>query len=179
MRLSHRERATYDVGFATLDITIVEKYEERHLRHNQSSYVGKTRVPKGDTEEVSYTVSLLPKTPGRMLKISSTQYHTQTGTFLGIPSLSFNRTVPSDSPVFDLVSRGRMADLQKLLMQGQASLRDHDEHGTSLLQVRLRREPQLHSLLLTLRSTRLPNYNQTCVDFWLIMGLMSIIWHAA
>lgn len=69
-----------------------------------------------------------------MLKISSTQYHTQNGTFLGIPSLSFNRTVPSDSPIFDLVSQGRMANLQKLLMQGQASLRDHDENGTSLLQ---------------------------------------------
>lgn len=65
MRLSHRERATYDVGFATLDITILEKYEERHLRHNESSYVGKTRAPKGDAGEVvSYTVSLLPKTPG-------------------------------------------------------------------------------------------------------------------
>lgn len=146
MRLSHGERATYDVGFATLDITILEKYEERHLRHDQSSYVDKTRAPKDDAGEVSYTVSLLPKTPGRMLKIPSTQYHTHNGTFLGIPSLSFNRTVLSDSPVFDLVSQGRTADLQKLLMQGQASLRDHDEHGTSLLQVRLRRGSQLHGL---------------------------------
>ncbi|KAH6984952.1 hypothetical protein BKA56DRAFT_655251 [Ilyonectria sp. MPI-CAGE-AT-0026] len=135
MRLSRRERAPYDVGFATLDIILLEKHEEQHLRHNQSSYVDKAQAPEGDAEEVSYTVSLLPKTPGRMLKFSSTQYHTHNGTFLGIPSLSFNRTVPSDSPIFNLVSRGRMADLQKLLMQGQASLRDHDEHGGSLLQL--------------------------------------------
>jgi len=57
------------------------------------------------------------------------------GTFSYIPRLTVNRVLPGDALVFDLVRNGRLAEFQKLLWDGEVSLRDHDERGNSLLAV--------------------------------------------
>jgi len=57
------------------------------------------------------------------------------GTFSSIPRLTVNRVLPRDSLVFDLVRGGELKEFQGLLRDGEASLRDHDELGNSLLAV--------------------------------------------
>ena len=54
-----------------------------------------------------------------------------------ISSLAVNRIIPRSSKVFELVEEGRLLELQKMLQRGEASLRDHDENGASLLFVSL------------------------------------------
>lgn len=58
------------------------------------------------------------------------------GTFTSIPRLSINVTVPENSEIFSLLWEGRLDEVKKLLAEGKASLRDHDEmQGWSLLYV--------------------------------------------
>jgi len=47
--------------------------------------------------------------------------------------LDINRIIPSESIVFHLVREGRLQELREMLQRGEASLRDHDEYGASLL----------------------------------------------
>jgi hypothetical protein len=54
------------------------------------------------------------------------------GTFSSIPRLEVNRILSRDSLVFDLIRWGELDEFQELL-RGEASLRDHDEDGNSLL----------------------------------------------
>ena len=49
------------------------------------------------------------------------------------PSISVGMMLPHDSPVFQLVERGDVLGLKKLIGQGKASLRDRDPDGASLL----------------------------------------------
>ncbi|TRX93617.1 hypothetical protein FHL15_005589 [Xylaria flabelliformis] len=50
-----------------------------------------------------------------------------------ISSLAVNRVLPRGSPVFKVVYSGQLHKLQDMLRRGEASLRDHDENGYSLL----------------------------------------------
>ncbi|KAI0856822.1 ankyrin [Xylaria cubensis] len=50
-----------------------------------------------------------------------------------ISSLAVNRVLPARSPVFEVVHSGQLHKLQDMLRRGEASLRDHDEYGASLL----------------------------------------------
>ncbi|KAI0531906.1 ankyrin [Xylaria digitata] len=50
-----------------------------------------------------------------------------------ISSLAVNRVLPATAPVFDVIRNGRLRELQAMLRRGEASLRDHDEYGASLL----------------------------------------------
>ncbi|KAI0188663.1 hypothetical protein EV127DRAFT_433990 [Xylaria flabelliformis] len=50
-----------------------------------------------------------------------------------ISSLAVNRVLPASSPVFKVVLSGQLHTLQDMLRRGEASLRDHDEYGASLL----------------------------------------------
>jgi hypothetical protein len=86
-------------------------------------------------EETRTQISFVPKLSQRQHGFQAVlrQYHDNRGTYNVIPRLSINNIIPADSLVFTLVKRGRMAEFQELLMSGKASLRDHDEYGTSLL----------------------------------------------
>ncbi|KAH7316882.1 hypothetical protein B0I35DRAFT_434180 [Stachybotrys elegans] len=53
--------------------------------------------------------------------------------FSSMSSLSVNRVIPSGSKVFSLVEEGLLQELREMLQDGEASLRDHDEGGASLL----------------------------------------------
>lgn len=68
-----------------------------------------------------------------MLKAILTQREIFAGSVSSISQLQVNRVLPSNSPVFKLVKKGKMRELCQLLQSGEASLRDHDETGSSLL----------------------------------------------
>ncbi|KAK9415429.1 putative Kinetochore-associated protein MTW1 [Seiridium unicorne] len=55
------------------------------------------------------------------------------GTFVSIPRFCVNRVLPRGSPVFLAIQSGELEELRRLLHSGNASLRDHDEDGNSLL----------------------------------------------
>jgi hypothetical protein len=89
-----------------------------------------------DGHLTDYTISLvfLPDNQSHhMLVASLTQRELFAGSVSSISRLQVNRVLPSDSPVFKLVKQGKLQDLLQMLQNGEASLRDHDEHGASLL----------------------------------------------
>lgn len=52
-----------------------------------------------------------------------------------ISHLAVNRVIPAGSRVFTLVLEGRLQELREMFARGEASIRDHDEEGASLLMV--------------------------------------------
>ncbi|GAB1318058.1 hypothetical protein MFIFM68171_08268 [Madurella fahalii] len=75
------------------------------------------------------------------------QYHNRQGTFNVIPRLFINNIIPYGSRVFTLVEEGRITEFREMLRLGQASLRDHDEFGASLL-FYANRQPDICSFLI-------------------------------
>ncbi|KAK1751467.1 hypothetical protein QBC47DRAFT_391875 [Echria macrotheca] len=61
------------------------------------------------------------------------QSHNNRGTWNSIPRLTAFNILPQSSRVFKIVRRGELAELQKMLGSGAASLWDQDEFGRSLL----------------------------------------------
>ena len=89
-------------------------------------------------EEIMASVSLIPalQQSTKMVTIAEMQYRVGQGTFISVPRLCVNNIRPASSPVFEAVAKGRMDEFLAILRSGQASLRDHDEYGASLLMVR-------------------------------------------
>lgn len=56
-----------------------------------------------------------------------------TGKVSSISHLAINHVLPKESAVFKVVESGQLRELQEMLQNGQASLRDHDVEGFSLL----------------------------------------------
>ncbi|KAI1410600.1 ankyrin [Hypoxylon sp. FL1857] len=84
-----------------------------------------------------YTISctFLPDDPRRfhMLVGSTFQREIERGAVSSISRLAVNRVLPPESRVFKVVLDGDLHELQRMLRDGEASLRDHDEDGASLL----------------------------------------------
>ncbi|KAI5460100.1 hypothetical protein BGZ63DRAFT_389506 [Mariannaea sp. PMI_226] len=81
-----------------------------------------------------YDLYITPKHVALTMKLTVEEQYNGISTIIKIPTLEINRIVPSDSPVFELVEKGKVLELQQLLISGRASLRDHDKYGASLLQ---------------------------------------------
>lgn len=60
------------------------------------------------------------------------QCHDEQGTY-NLPRFSVKNVLPCDSRIFTVVREGRVVELQEMLRSGEDSLRDHDEHGASLI----------------------------------------------
>lgn len=90
---------------------------------------------KTDLTDYVSTISFLPGHSQRfhMLVASSLQREVFKGNVSSISSLTVNRVLPAVSRIFRLVEEGRIVEFQEMLREGQASLRDHDEYGASLL----------------------------------------------
>ncbi|KAK9772528.1 putative Kinetochore-associated protein MTW1 [Seiridium cardinale] len=69
----------------------------------------------------------------QMFSMVVSQQSGRDGTFVSIPRLCVNRVLPRGSPVFRAIQSGELEELRRLLHSGNASLRDHDEDGNSLL----------------------------------------------
>ncbi|KAK6074327.1 ankyrin repeat protein [Seiridium cupressi] len=99
---------------------------------------------------VSATLSFLPSANvphKRMLTISLQHIEYLDAVSLRIPRIHVNRIVPRDSLVFKLVLDGALDELRELLTQGEASIRDHDEDGRSLLNYSTR-QPEVCKFLV-------------------------------
>ena len=106
-------------------------------RKNHSSATENKEYQDRDPNLESYarTVRFVPKDSTRFPVISASAEIQGLLDFpiSSISRLEINRVIPSDSKVFTLVSEGRLEELCEMLQQGNASLRDFDENGASLL----------------------------------------------
>ncbi|KAH9904499.1 hypothetical protein F4778DRAFT_732691 [Xylariomycetidae sp. FL2044] len=80
-------------------------------------------------------VTFVPGSPGDwpMLVATAFQHEVFPGAVSSISTLALNRTVERDSPVFQAIKRGELQEFRQMLQDGEASLRDHDPNGGSLL----------------------------------------------
>ncbi|KAJ2979072.1 hypothetical protein NUW58_g7299 [Xylaria curta] len=69
------------------------------------------------------------------------------GAFSSIPGLSINNIVPNSSLIFQIAADGSVQDLKDLFASGNASIRDRDENGCSLLRYSLDK-PQICQFLV-------------------------------
>jgi hypothetical protein len=138
MTRNHWKSLQFNIGIGTLTVTTwTRSWDTQHNPDN-----GTLTTPFRDTmtayhEETTTSISLVPRLAHSRQAFTlssrkSTGYH---GVFSSIPQLAINRILPADSPVFSMVSKGRLDEFQTLLREGEASLRDHDEYGASLLHV--------------------------------------------
>lgn len=88
-------------------------------------------------EEFLGTVTFFPANPlsSFMVIASVHQEELRSRTYSETPRLCVNRVLPCDAPVFKAVQGGRVEELQALISEGKASLRDRDVNGLSLLHV--------------------------------------------
>ena len=102
-----------------------------------------------EEEEVTTSVSLIlgHSQARHAIKVHIRQTYRDDGIFSGIPHLSVHNVLPMDSPVFEIVSQGRLREFQVLLQEGKVSLRDQDEYGASLLFVSVLLAVNVPSLL--------------------------------
>ncbi|KAF2963833.1 hypothetical protein GQX73_g9743 [Xylaria multiplex] len=87
-------------------------------------------------DEISTMVfSFLPMDPQKFMMIvaSTTHRRMPNGPVPPISRLAVNRVLPAWSPVFNVVEKGLLRELQVMIQKGEATLRDHDEYGANLL----------------------------------------------
>lgn len=92
---------------------------------------------EGELEDFLFDIALMSRGHHRpaIFKTSLYQRKMAQGSFASIPHFVVNPIVPVGSPIFDVVKKGSVRDLERLIWDGKASLRDHDEYGASLLHV--------------------------------------------
>lgn len=130
---------SYDIGIGSLVMTVRGRSSGWDRAQTRSGFDATTveDLLMMD-EQIMASVSLIPtlQQSTKMVTITETQYRVGQGTFISVPRLFVNNIRPASSPVFEVVARGRMDEFVAILRSGQASLRDHDEYGPSLLMVR-------------------------------------------
>lgn len=127
-------KAEHNTGDGTLAIrTCIRRL---HQAASNSDY--NTRSPNSPTvEEYKTTLRFLPRSQSNaMFTVIVKQRRFSDGDWNFIPRLQVNNVLPAESLVFQLVRDGKLDDLKKLLVKREASLRDHDQFGNSLLVVR-------------------------------------------
>ncbi|KAM0808709.1 hypothetical protein AB5N19_09052 [Seiridium cardinale] len=141
----NRKRKQLEFDFGSLVLTTTKR-----RRKNQQSIVHPEEDCDNELDEFSATLSFLPSanvSHKRMLTISLQQIESLDAVSLRIPRIHVNRIVPRDSLVFKLVQDGALDELRELLTQGEASIRDHDEDGRSLLNYSTR-QPEVCKFLV-------------------------------
>lgn len=129
---------SFDIEFGTISFISVEVRSRKRQRiysskdHNEEEL--DSFVDKMDTR-----IGFIPRLHGGVGETQGFQAifqssHCYQGSFHGaIPRLCVNNVVPNNSPVFEVVKKGELARFEEMLRQGEASLRDQDEDGSSLL----------------------------------------------
>ncbi|KAK8108967.1 hypothetical protein PG984_014768 [Apiospora sp. TS-2023a] len=105
------------------------------LVYAKKQHCSTTDLTRPSLTDYAISATFLPADPKRfhMIVATAVQEQGHLGGISSISSLSVNRVVPSDSRVFDVVEAGNLDELRDMLDKGEASLRDHDEFGGSLL----------------------------------------------
>lgn len=130
-----RSRQEHDLGHGTLTISVKHRKTRHHLLNSSDVFHSQDDSKDGDDSMIA-TVKYLPRTrTGGMFTVSFMQKVVCNGSFSSIPRFQANNVLPRDSLVFELTREGRLCDLITLLSNPEASLRDHDDLGNSLLAV--------------------------------------------
>lgn len=85
--------------------------------------------------ELVVNVTYRPSDAPWMLTLSLSQGTLCDMGMYSIPNISIASIRPYNDKVFEVVKNGLIDELQRMLANGEASLRDHDEAGTPLLHV--------------------------------------------
>lgn len=98
------------------------------------------RAQGGDEaqEECVTTITFMPDVVQNRHMIIASEYFSQCATRRGVSTISYlaiNPVLPTESKVFQVVERGTLQELREMLRNGEASLRDTDVNGCSLLHV--------------------------------------------
>lgn len=88
-----------------------------------------------------------PQKLNNILQIQVQQYQAPFGSISLPPKIMANNIVSSDSILFQVAERGSVEELQRLFATGEASLRDCNENGASLLYVSVTNTPEMKYLL--------------------------------
>ncbi|KAI1454940.1 hypothetical protein F4805DRAFT_438037 [Annulohypoxylon moriforme] len=107
----------------------------KHLTRSSRGLDSSQDIEGKSYSDYSITLTFFPKDPliSHMLVASTFQYEIERGVASSISRLDVNRVVPSTSRAFKVVRQENLRELRRMLQYGEASLRDHDEGGASLL----------------------------------------------
>ncbi|XEU95282.1 hypothetical protein FSHL1_000566 [Fusarium sambucinum] len=124
----HHEQA--NIGIGKVSLRVHKRKRTMLATNNQNT----TTMAEGHLTDYTMSLIFVPnKRSHHMLMASLTQRELLAGSISSISRLQVNKVLPSNSPVFHLVAQGNMQGLSQMLQNGEASLRDHDENGASLL----------------------------------------------
>ncbi|KAI8626900.1 ankyrin [Xylariaceae sp. FL1651] len=114
-------------GLGALSFTIT--------RRAQASAAGGGNPTGTDCTSCTMVISFVPQDPRQfaMIVASTTESRVAHGSTNMISRLEVNRVLPAGSRVFTIVKNGHLKELQAMLQEGKATLRDHDEYGANLL----------------------------------------------
>ncbi|KAH7197902.1 uncharacterized protein B0J16DRAFT_329304 [Fusarium flagelliforme] len=133
-----------DIGIGKVSFRFLKRKRTRFATNLKSS----TTSNEGHLTDYIMSLTFLPDNRSHhMLVASVVTNEVIAGSVSSISRLQVNRVLPRQSPVFTLVKQGRVQDLLRMLQNGEASLRDHDERGASLLFYSMR-QPEMCKFLI-------------------------------
>lgn len=170
MARNHWKSLQFNMGIGTLTITTCTRSWDTQTNPDHTADTAPfPEILAASCEEITTSISLVPRLAHsrQAFTLRSRKYNGYHGVFSTIPQLAVNRILPANAPVFSIVRTGRLDEFQKLLRGGQASLRDHDEYGASLLHVSTSyalRRCRL-DVLTGFESRSMPTGSPRCVGF--------------
>jgi hypothetical protein len=127
-------KRSYDVGSGILSVISLERsWKKQHRLPPVSSY---DQGEAGIVEEVETRIWFSPTATASVQESFHAvlrQSHGSHGAHSNIPKLLYYNVLPLEVRVFSVVHLGEVAEFQRMLVRGEASLRDQDPYGRSLL----------------------------------------------
>jgi len=123
--------ATYCFGRIDVFFQKMDRVNDFEARQDGSNIVE-------DRDEMFLANMILTPHSGQSkfkISVGFTQHMTNHMDNLAVPTLSFRRMVPNNSPIFKMVQFGSVRNLMEAVSEGDVSLADCDESGCSLLNV--------------------------------------------
>lgn len=129
-----RNRQAIELSAGTLIISTNKRRQEcsgGHPQHDSGS------DSEDDPEDFIAKLLFLPKDfkNRKMIEASVHMQELLSGSSVSIPRLAVNKVLPYGSRVFGVVGSGNLNEFRLMLRRGEASFRDHDPGGASLLMV--------------------------------------------
>jgi hypothetical protein len=123
-----RKYKTIELGIGKLTLCYTKR-----MALTSSNHGGEDRF--NTSTDYTSMLTFVPSEPSKfhMLVASSLQGELSPGTLSPWSIISVKRVLHLNSRVFGVVYSGNLAELRRMLKDGEASLRDHDQLGCSLL----------------------------------------------
>jgi hypothetical protein len=147
-----RKRKVFDVGDGIVTVATNKKRQKITATASQGHIGMKKNAVRSAHHESSQFVGRVmfrPRAANFLIKITVDRGNVLCDSYETVlPSISVCNIVPDESLVFQFASKGELESLKKLVADGKASLRDHDENGRSLLHARTHRALYMHKMLI-------------------------------